>query len=145
MYADGTHLKCTGNDIYSIQSSLNLDLPNISNCLTANKLTFNMTKTEFMLIGSRQKLNNLPAPPALEINSTHINQAHSTGIIIDENLTWVNHIDTLSKKNAAGIGATKRIRHCAPPATLHSIYRGIVQSHFDYCKVVWDSCGNPVG
>ena len=57
-----------------------------------------MTKTEFMLIGSRQKLNNLSAPPALEINSTHINQAHSTGIIIDENLTWVNHIDTLSKK-----------------------------------------------
>ena len=98
MYADGTHLKCTGNDIYSIQSSLNLDLPNISNCLTANKLTLNVTKTEFMLIGSRQKLNNLPAPPALEINSTHIYQAHSTGIIIDENFTWVNHIDTLSKK-----------------------------------------------
>ena len=27
-----------------------------------------------------------------------------------------------------------------PPATLHSIYRGIVQSHFDYCNAVWDSC-----
>ena len=24
--------------------------------------------------------------------------------------------------------------------TLHSIYRGIVQSHFDYCNAVWDSC-----
>ena len=84
-----------------------------------------MTKTEFMLIGLRQKLNNLPAPPALEINGTHIGQVRSTkslGIIIDENLTWVNHSDTISKKIAAGI------------------YRGIVQSHFDYCNVVWDSC-----
>ena len=26
------------------------------------------------------------------------------------------------------------------PVTLHSIYRGIVQSHFDYCNVVWGSC-----
>ena len=35
------------------------DLLNISKWLIANKLTLNMTKTEFMLIGSRQKLNTL--------------------------------------------------------------------------------------
>lgn len=89
-------------------------------------------------------MNNLPAPPALEINGIYINKVHSAkspGIIIVENLTWVNHIDTLSKKIAAGIGALKRIRDCVPPATLHSIYRGVVQSHFDYFIVVWDSCG----
>ena len=31
-----------------------------------------MPKTEFMLSGSRQKLNNLSAPPALKINGTHV-------------------------------------------------------------------------
>ena len=31
-----------------------------------------MTKTEFMLIGSRQKLNSLSALPALEINGTQL-------------------------------------------------------------------------
>ena len=41
---------------------------------------------------------------------------------------------------AAGIEAIKRIRYCVPPANLHSIYRGIVQSHFDYCNAVWNSC-----
>ena len=114
MYADDTHLTRAGNDIYSIQSSLNRDLLNISHWLTAYQLTLNMTKTEFMLIGSRQKLNNVPAPPALEINGTHITQVRLTkslGIIIDENLTWVNHIDAISKKIAAGVGAIKRIRH----------------------------------
>ena len=98
MYADDTHLTCAGTDIYFIQSSLNRDLLNISHWLTANKLTLNMTKTEFMLIGSRQKLNNLPAPPALEINGSHVTQVRSTkslGIIIEEKLTWVNHIDTI--------------------------------------------------
>ena len=124
MCADDTHLTCVGNEIYSIQSSLNRDLLNISHWLTANKLTLDMTKTEFMSICTRQKLNNLPSPTAIEINGTRINQIYSTkslGIIIDENLAWVNHIDILSKEIAASIGAIKRIIHYVPPATLHDI------------------------
>ena len=51
MYADDTHLTCADNDICSIEASLNQDLSNINCWLIANKLTLNMTKTEFMLIG----------------------------------------------------------------------------------------------
>ena len=101
MCADDIHLTCAGNEIYSIQSSLNRDLLNIIHWLTANKLTLDMTKTEFMSIGTRQKLNSLPSPTAIEINVTRINQVYSTkslSIIINGNLTWVNHIDILSKK-----------------------------------------------
>ena len=58
------------NDICSLEASLNRDLLNINNWLLANKLTLNMTKTEFMLIGSRQKLNSLSVLPDLEINGT---------------------------------------------------------------------------
>ena len=59
MYADDTHLTYANNDICAIEASLNQDLLNINRWLIANKLTLNMTKTEFMLIGSRQKLNSL--------------------------------------------------------------------------------------
>ena len=54
--------------------------------LFANKLTLNMTKTGFMLIGSRQKLNRISALPALEINGTQLNRANFTqslGVLID--------------------------------------------------------------
>ena len=54
MYADDTHLTYASNNI---QTSLNEDLENVDNWLRANKLTLNMTKTEFMLIGSRQRLS----------------------------------------------------------------------------------------
>ena len=78
------------------------DLSNINRWLIANKLTLNMTKTEFMLIGSRQKLNSLSAFPALEINGTQLNRVNFTkslGVLIDENLTWRNHINAITKKN----------------------------------------------
>ena len=143
MYADDTHLTYADNDICSIETSLNQDLSNINRWLIANKLTLNMTKTEFMLIGSRQKLNSLSAFPVLEINGAQLNRVNFTkslGVLIDENLTWSNHINAITKKISSGIGSIKRISHCVPPATLHTIYHGLVQSHFDYCSVVWGNC-----
>ena len=133
MYADDTHLTYADNDICSLEASLNQDLLNINNWLLANKLTLNMTKTEFMLIGSRQKLNSLSVLPDLEINGTQFNRVDFTkslGVLIDENLTWSNHINAISKKNSSGIGSIKRISRC----------HGLVQSHFDYCSVVWGNC-----
>jgi len=52
LYADDTYLSYSNGNIYSVQSSLNEDLLNINRWLTANKLMLNLTKTEFMLIGS---------------------------------------------------------------------------------------------
>ena len=60
-----------------------------------------MTNTEFILIGSRQKLNTLTASPVLSINGTPVNQvstSKSLGVFIDVNLTWGSHIDMLAKK-----------------------------------------------
>ena len=106
MCADDTHLTYSNGNIPSVQSSLNEDLLSINCWLTASKLTLNMTKTEFMLIGSRQKLNNLPSLPSLNINNAPIKHSHcskSLGMLIDKNLTWENYVDASSKKIASGI------------------------------------------
>ena len=67
MYADDTHLTFASNNIHNIQTSLNEDLENVHNWLRANKQTLNMTKTELMLIGSRQKLSTATVSPTLAI------------------------------------------------------------------------------
>ena len=51
-YADDTHLTYADYNVGSIESCLSEDLLNVHTWLNANKLTLNMTKTEFMLIGS---------------------------------------------------------------------------------------------
>ena len=84
-----------------------------------------------MFTGSRQKLNSLSALPALEINAAQLNNVNFTKslrVLIDENLTWSNHINAITKKVSCGIGSIKRISRCVPPATLHTIYHGLVQS-----------------
>ena len=70
MYADDTHLTYADKDVNIIQSCLNEDLLNISEWLIANEFTLNKSKTEFQLIGSRQKLYTLNASTVLSINGT---------------------------------------------------------------------------
>ena len=44
---------------------------------------------------------SLSAIPALEINGTQLNRVNFTkslGVLIDENLTWSNHINAITKK-----------------------------------------------
>ena len=106
------------------------------------KLTLNMTKTEFMLIGSRQRLSNLTDFPTVAIDNVQISQVatvKSLGVTIDNKVDWSIHIDKLTKKVAPGIGAIKRITHFVPQATLHLIYQALIQPHFDYYNVVWDN------
>ena len=133
MYADDTHITCASIDVNLIQSNLNHDLDNLNKWLISNKLTLNNAKTEFMLNGSRQKLSTLSNPLELSIDNVpmeHVSSVKSLGIFIDK----------LSKQVASGIGAIKRIRSFVPPSTLHYIYNALIQSHFDYCNLVWGNC-----
>ena len=144
MYTDDTHLTYAGDYVDNLQLYLNQDLDNVHNWLRANKLTLNTTKTEFMLIGSRQRLSTLTDSPSTTIHDSQVSQvttAKSLGVTIDSKLDWSSRIDKLTKKVASGIGAIKRIRHLVPQATLHLIYQALIQPHFDYCNIVWGNCG----
>jgi len=95
MYADYTHLTYAGCSVDNIQFYVNQDLENVHNLLRANKLILNMTKTEFMLIGSRQRLRNLTIFPTVTIDNVQISQvatAKSLEVTIDNKLDWSSHI-----------------------------------------------------
>ena len=57
---------------------LNEDFPRVNKWLTANKLTLSTSKTEFMLIGSRQRLSTLQSTPSLIIGDAPIKQVNFT-------------------------------------------------------------------
>jgi len=145
MYADDTHLTYAGDNAEIIQLRLNQGLENVHNWLRVNKLTLNMTKTEFMLIRCRQRLSSLTESPTFAIiNDFQVSQvttAKSLGVTVDDRLDWSGHIEKVTKKVASGIAVIKRIRHFVPQATLHLIYQALIQPHFDYCNIVWGNCG----
>ena len=143
MYADDTHLTFASNNIETINDVMNHDLSNVNTWLTANKLTLNSSKTEFMLIGSRQRLGTYDTSPKLIIGGDIINPVSSVkslGVHIDENLSWNMHIEKIAKKIASGIGAIKRCRPFINRTTLESVFNALVQPYFNYCSEVWGHC-----
>ncbi|CAB4042884.1 Hypothetical predicted protein, partial [Paramuricea clavata] len=72
MFADDTNISTHGSSAAEIQEQLNHDLDNIHQWLLANKLTLNKEKTEYMVIGSRQRLSKVLNEPEIHVGETTI-------------------------------------------------------------------------
>jgi hypothetical protein len=58
LFADDTNLTATGDSITDLEAVVNSDLENFRKWPIANKVSLNVAKTEFMLIGSKQKISD---------------------------------------------------------------------------------------
>ena len=142
MYADDMNVSFAASDMLGLETQINAELKSNNLWLRANKLSVNVAKTEFMVISLCQKLcslNNKTINVNVEdvkINQT--DQSKALGLNIDKNLSWKEHIHAVSKKVASSIGALKRIRPFISMHTAIKIYKGLTETHFDYCRFVWD-------
>ena len=102
MFADNTNLFCSNKEIKPLFLKANLKLRKISEWSRANKLSSNKDKTRFTIFHRSQDRDNLPLPlPALKIDDYEIKRSSSIkflGILVDEHLSWIDHINTLENK-----------------------------------------------
>ena len=94
LYADDTQLFFSfyppnfDSSITHLQNALQ----QISTWMTANLLTLNSSKTEFLLIGLKKQLDKIHNS---SLNTTH--SARNLGFIFDEHLTFSDKISAISK------------------------------------------------
>ena len=147
MFADDTNVSYAADSLNELQNVLNSELKSLHNWLITNRLSLNIAKTEFMTIGSRQKLRTIDDVITIKIiinfksEINRVDSVKSLGVYIDNHLTWTKHIDKISKKIASAIGALKRIRPYITTNTAVQVYQALIQPHFDYCCSVWDGLG----
>ena len=142
MYADDTNLTITTKTVTKASETANEDLENVKQWLLANKLSLNLTKTEYMIIASNYKLDNLGTNQTIYIDRIPVKRVYSTkalGMQIDDKLTWSKHVEHMAKKISSALGGLRRARPYVPLDTLISIYHALIQPLFDYCDVVYDN------
>ena len=59
------------------------------------------------------------------------------GVIIDENLTWKNHIDAISKPISRNIGVLTKLKHFAPKNILYSLYCTLILPYINCGVLIW--------
>ena len=140
MYADDTNITTKGETIEELEGKLNCELNNVHNWLIANKLTINVSKTEYMLVGTRQRLSRNRYDSKIQIGGVDIKQVSTTkslGILVDKNLNWYQQVDSISKKVSKRIGMLRRVKPYVSQHRLQIIYQSLIPSHFDYWSLVW--------
>ena len=145
MYADDANLTKHITSLGDVKEELIPEFEKVILWLKANKLSLNTLKTEFMFFGSSKHLKDTTNLIALRVGDKLIRRTKKVkyiGVILDEQLTWRDHIDYISTKIKRNIGAIKRIRNSLPKEYLEMLYKTIVKPHFRYCNTVWGHCGD---
>ena len=87
LFADDTNLTASGDSITDLETAVNSDLENLRKWLIANKLSLNVAKTEFMLIGSKTMIKkNSHSRLNVFIENKQIKQVSeckTLGVIVD--------------------------------------------------------------
>ena len=79
---------------------LNEDLACVAEWLNDHKLTLNVAKSKFMIIGSPERLKSF-GKFSLQIGDEFLDKAVTNkylGVIVNETLTWGDHVNYISTK-----------------------------------------------
>ena len=134
LFADDTNVTASGDSIAEIEAAANSDLENLRKWLIANKLSLNVTKTEFMPIGSK--------PMSKNISDEHLNifienkqikqvkECKTLGLTFHQHLLWKSNTENICKKNDS--------KNICSSSAKPFVDIDLVRPYFDYCCEVWD-------
>ena len=140
LFADDTNIYYEAESPLKLEQILNNGLKELHTWLIVNRLSLNIEKTNFVVFHPYNK--KLKKNITLKIQKKAIAEKDSVkylGILIDSGLTWVTHINALSKKISRAIGLLYKIRPFVSTNILKTLYYSLIYSHLNYAIEVWGS------
>ena len=144
LYADDTCIYNSSKNVSDVKTILENDLKAVSKWLACNKLKLNITKCEFLLVGTRNRIQKIDKDLTVSVNGELLKRVNSTkylGIVMDEFLDWGAHIRHMKSKIAKCVYLLKRIRTYISQNDALVLYKTLIQCHLDYCDGVWSNTG----
>ena len=83
-----------------------------------------------------QSVNNVD----IILDKTKLKRVDKTkflGVTIDENLSWKNHIDGITKTISRNIGMINKLKFIIPERILHTLYCTLVLPYINYGILIW--------
>ena len=140
LYADDTNIFIVDSCRENVYVKANAMLRNIHIYMLSNQLHINMSKCNYMYFDPGKTSARTRILHKLSINGILIKQVTSIkflGVILDDNLTWLPHINYLNNKLKTCIGVIKCIKQSIPREQYLNIYYTLFLSHLTYGISVW--------
>ena len=137
LFADDTNIYFEASDLVLLEKIVNKELQKLYEWLCLNRLSLNISKTNFVIFHAINKPNN---NVTILINKQAIHEVKYVkylGILIDSHLTFKDHINELNKKISRAIGILYRLRQYVTTKILCNVYYAIIYSFLLYGITVW--------
>ena len=126
LFADDTNIYLESTDIRSLEQIMNKELRKLYQWLCINRLSLNITKTNFIIFHA---INKPILPVTILINNKAIEEVEHNkylGVIIDSKLNFKKHIAELTKKISRSIGMLYILIPYITPQLLTNVYYALV-------------------
>ncbi len=140
LFADDTKVFISDSDLSNIQKILDSEIPKLNSWLSVNRLSLNVSKTNFIIYKPPNKTENVEINLLLA-NST-IKRSKSKkylGLIFDQAMSWKSHIEYITQKISSAIGVMYRLKNYVNSEILRNVYYSIAFSHLNYGISSWGS------
>ena len=159
MYADDTNLFVYGTSREAATRKANELLRAVNDFMKSNLLHINLAKCCYMYFEPPSCYRNRTRGtcartrhyvrkrdlPKIKINGHVIEEVSETkflGVLIDNKLSWIPHINNLHKKLKSVNGILNRIKRNIPKENYKSLYYALFESHMTYCITVFGGVSN---
>ena len=138
LFADDTNLFCSGHDINKLSEIVSNELYKLKDWFAVNRLSLNINKTNYMIFSNRRYVPDVRIQ-ICNVNITRVNVTKFLGVLINDKLTWKEHIELVKTKVAKGLFLLNRAKHVLKSEALLSLYNSIVLPYMNYCCEIWGS------
>ena len=135
---DHTNLLCSSKSLKDINQKISFELKYIVHWLRANKVSLKTKKTEIVLFRAQKTITKKNMN--FRISGQKVNIMKETkylGMIMDEHLTFKNHMDTVKLKLNRANGLLAKLRHYMNSTLLRTIYIATFEHHLRYGCQLW--------
>ena len=127
-----------------ILNTTECDLANLAEWFNNNYLTLNTPKSKFVLFEG-DRTWQICQGVKLVIDHENLESKDSIkylGVVIQKNLTWNEHIESLIAKVNQRIGLLNRIKHLLPLNARVALYNALIRPLLDFADTIWGDRDN---
>ena len=145
LFADDTNIFFESSDLKLLEKTVNKELKKLSLWLNLNRLALNVSKTNFVIFRSYQKIPNHNV--TLLMNNRALEQKDHVkylGVLLDQHLCWKHQIKNIALKVSRGLGIIAKLKPLLRDNLIRTIYFSVVYSHFYYGIQAWGSADKTI-
>ena len=141
--SDDTNPFYEHNDLKTLFSLLNQELQKINEWFEANSLCRNVRKTKYSLFHKPSRKDDFPLLLPRSVIKNHnverVNSIKFLGVLLDENLSWKDHIKCIENKVTKTLVLLYRAKSFLDKNSLLTLCYSYIHTYLNYANLSWGS------